>query len=131
MKRERTELPITQIIDNIDVNIILCVDSKNMTKIINIITENHEAFKKCFVVMNSGSYINELYRREYINAQAKAKGITAIKMKVGANYRIYCQEEIENGVKRITMCRSHKKTSQKNDKKTTQIIKTVSKYNYN
>lgn len=128
MNRQRTLVALSGLLGVGNVKIQLWVDDQNATKIASIINKHKKEFIKCLIIMNDGRYSNDLYRRE--NISKKCKHVTAIKIRVGINYRIYCQEEIVDGVKLITMCKSHKKKTQKNDKQTRTIIENVASYQY-
>lgn len=108
------------------------VDTTNKDEIMTYLTQDERHKKKAkyiFDLILNRISNTEVYDKEDISEQAS--DITAMKFfKGGENMRIYCKEYRSGTALRIVMCFLYAKKSEKNDKKTRNIIDKVSKYDH-
>jgi len=101
------------------------IDEMNKDKILSVIRQNSDRFKKILRTIMKNEYNNELYRKEDLSK--KTSNIYAMRFRRSENIRIYCKE-YKNG-KKIIMMRWILKKSQKSQK-IKNIIDNLGRYEY-
>lgn len=112
----------------------ICIDTDNAEEILEYINQDERHRKKFRYIAElilRGLKNTELYDKE--NIDRKAKNVTAMKFFKGQeNDRIYCKEQRVDNMTYVIICCElfRSKKSKSNDKKVKEIIKKISKYNY-
>lgn len=132
MQRQCRSIPIDDLLRELGFSgdqFKLYADSTEYQEIIEFL-DRKAAFKKFRVIVRqitTGRYNPDLYDKEDVSG--KAKGVTAMKFKGKANYRVYCKE-YHDGRRRIVMIQLIWKKTQKNDKQLRSRLETLGGYDY-